>query len=239
MPEQFQSYWDQNIDKWGEKYLDISHGHEVFDRPAWFTSVYNATIGRIERRLMKERYRRTIAFLDKNIEPGVVFSDLGCGTGIFVVEAAKRGAIVNAIDFSESSLATTRRNVEANAPNADVRYIRADLQDDVSLPESYVALAMGVTPYLTDIDKFIAKVIPSTAILCVQYTDARHWANRIRRAIPMLDVRSLQCYAPDEVDASYDKHGGFLCWRDKFATGYIDVVTDPKKFHFEKVGYPR
>ncbi|GEC14309.1 class I SAM-dependent methyltransferase [Nitrobacter winogradskyi] len=239
MPAQFQDYWDKNIDRWGDKYLDISHGHEAFDRPAWFTSIYNSTIGRIERRLMKERYRRTIAFLDKNIEPGVVFSDLGCGTGIFVVEAAKRGAIVNAIDFSESSLATTRRNVEANAPNADVSYIHADLQDDKPLPESYVALAMGVTPYLTDIDKFIAKAIRSAAILCIQYTDPNHWANRIRRTMPVLDVRSLQYYSSDEVDASYDKHDGFLCWRDKFATGYIDVVTNSKKFHFEKVDYPR
>lgn len=97
---------------------------------------------------------------------------------------------------------------------------------------------MGVTPYLTDIDKFIAKVTSRTSVLCVQYTDPNHWANRIRKAFPALDVRSLQCYSPDEVDVSYDKHGGFLCWRDKFATGFIDVVTDPKKFKFEKVDYP-
>jgi len=33
MPAQFQAYWNENIDKWGEKYLDISHGHETFGRP--------------------------------------------------------------------------------------------------------------------------------------------------------------------------------------------------------------
>ena len=77
---------------------------------------------------MKERYRWTIAFLDEYVKPGTVFSDLGCGTGIFVVEAAKRGGIVNAVDFSESSLVATRRAVETCAPDAKVTYVRADVQ---------------------------------------------------------------------------------------------------------------
>ena len=92
------------------------------------TALYNATAGRLERKLMKERNRRTIAFLDEHVKPGTVFSDLGCGTGIFVVEAAKRGGIVSAVDFSESSLVATRRGVETCAPDAKVTYVRADVQ---------------------------------------------------------------------------------------------------------------
>lgn len=225
MPEQFKDYWDKNIDKWGEKYLDISHGHETFDRPAWFTTLYNATAGRLERRLMKERYRLTIALLDRYLKPGMVFSDLGCGTGIFVVEAARRGAIVNAVDFSESSLAATRRNVEMNAADANVTYTQADLQTD-TLPQSDLSLAMGVTPYLTDINAFIENALPRTAILCVQYTDPSHWASRIRHAIPALDVRSLQCYDKDSVYQSYRKNSGILYDRKNFASGYIDEVAN-------------
>lgn len=223
--DKFQDYWNKNIDKWGEKYLEISHGHEVFDRPAWFTSLYNATIGRLERRLMKERYRRTIAFLDEHVGPGTAFSDLGCGTGIFVVEAAKRGArVINAIDFSESSLAITRRRVEEHVPGADVRFIQADLQT-ADLPEVDVTLAMGVTPYLADVDAFIANALPKTKIMCCQFTDSSHWASRIRRAIPALDVRSLQCYEPEYIRAQYARHNGIILERKRFASGYIDIVA--------------
>lgn len=220
-----QDYWDKNIEKWAEKYLDISHGHETFDRPSWFTAAYNATIGRLERRLMKERYRRTIAFLDRYVKPGVVFSDLGCGTGIFVVEAAKRGAVVNAVDFSESALNATRKTVGMYAPDAKVTFIQADVQAG-ELPRSDVTLAMGVTPYLTDIEAFISNALPKTKVMCCQFTDPHNWASRVRRVVPMLDVRSLQCYSREEVDAAYRQSGGVKCEREKFASGFIDVVAN-------------
>ena len=216
MPEQFQDYWDKNIDKWADKYLDISHGHETFDRSALFAALYNSTIGRLERRLMKERYLRTMDFLNRSLQPGMVFSDLGCGTGIFVVEAARRGASVNAVDFSKSSLEATRRTVEMHAPDAKVTYIQADLEN-VDLPQSDVTLAMGVTPYLTDIKAFITNALPKTAIMCVQYTDPDHWASRIRKTFPVLDVRSLQCYGQAEIQAIYLQHGGVLQSRKPFA----------------------
>jgi len=236
MPEKFQDYWDKNIDLWGEKYLDISHGHEKFNRPAWFTAAYNATIGQLERKLMKERYRRTIELMDLHVKPGSVFSDLGCGTGIFVVEAAKRGASVNAIDFSESALASTRRNVEANVPGANVKYVQADLQNVDNLPESDVSLAMGVTPYLTSIDQFTKEALSKTHILCVQYTDPYNWASIVRKMIPALDVRSLQCYDPEYVDGLYTQHRGLLYDRRKFASGFIDQVFNIEKIPAQEIG---
>jgi precorrin-6B methylase 2 len=228
MAEKYQDYWDRNINQWGDKYLEISHGHETFDRPAWFTAVYNATIGVLERRLMKERYRRTIAFIDEYVQPGTVFSDLGCGTGIFVVDAAKRGAVVNAIDFSESSLNTSRRTVSTYVPDAAVTFTQANIQVD-ELPKSDVTLVMGVTPYLSDVEAFMANALPKTGVMCVQYTDPNHWASRIRRALPLLDVRSLQCYDKNMISSLYAKHGGVLCRRDNFASGYIDVVANVER----------
>ena len=224
MAEKYLDYWNENIDRWGDKYLEISHGQESFDRPAWFVAAYNATIGRIERRLMKERYKRTVNFIHEHVTPGISFSDLGCGTGIFVVEAARRGAIVTAVDFSESSLQTTRKTVANHAPDASVTYVQADVQK-ASLPRVDVTLAMGITPYLTDIDAFLFNVLPCTKLLCCQYTDPQHWASVIRRTFPVLDVRSLQCYGKEYIDALYRKNGALLLKREPFASGYIDVVT--------------
>lgn len=224
MNDKYEDYWNRNIDLWADKYLEISHGNETFERPAWFTSIYNATIGQIERKLMKERYRRTVQFIHEYVGPGTKFSDLGCGTGIFVVEAAKRGASVNAVDFSESSLAAARNTVERYVPSASVTFIQADVQTSL-LPKADVTLAMGITPYLTDIDAFLSNVLPRTRILCCQYTDPFAWASIVRKLVPILDVRSLQCYGKAEIDALYQKNGASLLKRDPFASGYIDVVA--------------
>jgi SAM-dependent methyltransferase len=147
MTGNYENYWNKNIDLWADKYLEISHGGETFDRPSWFTGLYNATIGRVERRLMKQRYALTVEFIEEYVKPGTRFSNLGCGPGIFVVEAARRGAIVNAVDFSESSLKAARRIVERNAQGASITFIQADLQKN-PVPKADVTLAMGVTPYI-------------------------------------------------------------------------------------------
>jgi SAM-dependent methyltransferase len=219
----YRAYWDRNIDRWGELYLDISHGHETLAGPAWCSSLYNASIGRIERRLMLERYARTIAFIDACVKPGMVFSDLGCGTGIFVVKALLRGAIVNAIDFSPTALEITKQNVLKHCPGARVTYQHADVQAD-ELPISDVTLAMGLTPYLTDLAGFMERALPKTKLWFCLYVDPTNWANRIRMALPMLNVRGLRCYSKHEVDILYARHGWTLKNRQSFATGYIDLA---------------
>jgi SAM-dependent methyltransferase len=227
MANSYEDYWNKNIHLWADKYLEISHGSEAFDRPGWFVTLYNATIGRIERRLMKQRYVLTVQFIRDYVKPGTRFSDLGCGTGIFVVEAAKLGASVNAVDFSEASLKAARKMLEHHARNASVTFIQADVQKD-SLPESDVTLAMGVTPYLTDIEGFLANVLPRTETLCCQYTDPYAWASVVRRIFPILDVRSLQCYGKADIDALYRAHGASLRRRTNFASGYIDIVASKR-----------
>lgn len=217
----YRDYWDENIDKWGEFYLDISHGHEILPGPRWFTGMYHATIGRLERRLMAQRYARTIEFLDAHIRPGIVLSDVGCGTGIFVVEALRRGAVVNAIDFTDMAIEMTRANVAKHCPTGAVRYYQLDVQQQ-PLPKSDVTLAMGLTPYLTDLPAFFSHTLSNTGMLFCLFVNPRHWANRLRARLPMLNVRGLQCYAVEDVDRLYAQHRWHLIERRRFATGYID-----------------
>jgi SAM-dependent methyltransferase len=221
--ESYKSYWDRNIDSWSDLYLDISHGHETYDRPAWFTRAYHSTIGKHERRLMAQRYALTLDFIDKYVTPGSVLSDLGCGTGIFTVEALRRGASVNAIDFSDSSLRTTQRTVEKHIPEGKVVYQQANVQTD-ALPNSDVTLAMGLAPYLSDIGAFLDRALPATKTMLCLYMDPNHWANRIRSTIPFLNVRELQFAEKSEVDRHYARLGFNLIQRQPFATGYVDLV---------------
>jgi SAM-dependent methyltransferase len=220
----YRAYWERNIDAWGEFYLDISHGQETLAGPRWFSALYRATVGRLERRLMAERYARTIAFLDAYVKPGMVVSDLGCGTGIFVVEALRRGASVNAIDFTASAVDITRKNVAKYCPNGNVKYHQLDVQRD-AIPLSDVTLAMGLTPYLTDLPGFLQHALPRTKLMFCLYVDSNHGANRIRRLVPILNVRNLQCFAREEIDRLYAEHGWTLKERRAFATGFIDLAA--------------
>ena len=220
----YQEYWDCNIDKWGQVYLDISHGHERFSTPGWFTLAYHASIGPIERRLMVERYERTTAFIDSYVKPGMVFSDLGCGTGIFVIQALRRGAKVNAVDFSSSAIEMTRQNVARYCPTGQAHFQQSNVQVD-QLPPSDVTLAMGLTPYLDDLSAFLERALPKTKILYCLYVDPAHWANRFRTLFPFFNVRGLRCYAKADVDKLYVRHGWDLKERRSFATGYIDLAV--------------
>jgi cyclopropane fatty-acyl-phospholipid synthase-like methyltransferase len=219
----YREYWDRNIDKWGELYLHMSHGQEELAGPTWFASLYSSTIGHLERRLMAERYIRTVTFIDMHVKPGTVLSDLGCGTGLFVVEALRRGAVVNAIDFSSSAIEITQRNVATYCPDGKVNFQCLDVQAD-ELPPSDVTLAMGLTPYLNDLAAFMDRALPRTRMLFCLFVDPKHWANRIRWACPLLNVRGLQAYEKGDVDRLYARHGWKLRERQAFGTGYIDLA---------------
>jgi predicted RNA methylase len=222
----YREYWEKNISQWAEFYLDISHGHETLEGPSWLGRAYNATIAKYEARLMRDRFELTRAFIEENVHPGVVLADIGCGTGIFVVKAARRGASVEAIDFSTESLKATRANVERHTPDAVVHYHQLDVQKD-RLPRSDVAIMVGVTPYLSNLSGFLDCVLASTNLLFCQYVDPCHWANRLRRTVPVLNVRRLVFHNSRDVDGCYAEHGWRLDKRFRFATGYVDIVRSP------------
>jgi len=131
---------------------------------------------------------------------------------------------VNAIDFSPAAIEVTRRQVAKYAPDGDARYLLADVRRD-DLPECDVTLVMGLTPYLTDLEGFLNRALPKTNLFYCLYVDPMHWANRIRRGIPFLNVRSLRAYGRREVTEIYRAHNATLIDRSDFASGYIDLVA--------------
>ena len=130
---------------------------------------------------MEKRFKLTMDFVENFSKPGITIADVGCGTGIFTVEMLKRGARVKALDLSTVSLKATQKNVEREVPEFanSVEYIHSDLSV-VPMPKVDVALAMGVTPYVTDITKFYDNILPFTNVFFCLILDPRHWANRVR-----------------------------------------------------------
>ena len=216
-------YWERNIAGFSRVYADQLSA-ERFDRPRWLTALYRMTVMRLERRLMAERYRLVVAFLDRAVRPGMVVADVGCGNGVFVVEALRRGATVIALDYAESALRLTREYVSASVPEraGDVQYLHADIMDTPA-PKADVALAIGVTPYIADLGVFVRHVLAPAVRGYFLWLDATHWANRTRRLLPAINVRDMRAYRAREVERQYV--GLQRIRRDRIGTGWLDEVV--------------
>lgn len=224
----YREYWERNLSDWGALYLDASHGRETLFASKPFAWLYRRAVVPFEARLMRRRYDLTLAFIETYARPGAVVSDIGCGTGIFTVALLRRGCRVQAIDFSHAALDATRNAVEANCPEAvdRVSYHHLDVARD-ALPKSDLAFAMGVTPYIEDIEAFYQNVFASTGLLYVLLVDPSHWINRLRTVMPVLNVRRLQFFAPARADDLIARHDWRLVVRRRFASGYLDLVAAP------------
>lgn len=219
-----QAYWNDNIEKWGELYLNISHSRESLDAPGWLVFFYKKIIIPYEARLMAERFCLTMSFIDRYVREGIVAVDVGCGTGIFTVEMLRRGAKVKAVDFSHNALSLTRSLVEKFVPEkvGNVSYLLMDVSCE-RLPDSDIVLSMGVTPYLQAIAPFYDNILPTTKIFYCHILDPDHWANRIRAALPFLNVRNMHWFSRIEVDSILSRHHWQLIERKAFASGYLDL----------------
>jgi SAM-dependent methyltransferase len=222
-------YWNQNIEKWGKLYLEISHSEERLNAPRWLEFLYHLIITPIEARLMTERFKLTMHFIEQHIKRDMVAVDLGCGTGIFTVEMLKRGASVIAVDYAQSSLDLTRKAVEELVPNAAnrIKYLLADITHQ-ALPYSDIVLVMGVTPYVENISNFLGNILPHTQMLYCLFLDPKHWTNRVRKYISVLNVRNLYCFDKKIIDELYLKYEWNLINRKKFASGYLDLAASSK-----------
>ena len=222
--ERTRAYWESNIGRFGMFYSDISR--EELLGPRWLRATYRGTVMRLERRLMMDRYKDALSFMDGHVRAGMTVADIGCGTGVLTVELLRRGARVVALDYALTALDLTRRLVEECAPEraGDVQYVHADVTETV-VPQSDAAIALGVTPYVADIARMYANVLPVTSTFYCLVTDARHWANRLRCAVPMLNVRRLRFHTRETVDALLARHGFRLVSRRTLGTGFLDVAV--------------
>jgi SAM-dependent methyltransferase len=224
MGKKTQNYWESNIENWGKLYLESSHYEEQFDRPAFIQFFYHKLISPTESKLMVERYNRALEFIRKYVKSGMTVVDAGCGTGILSIEMLKQGAQVIAVDFSQKALDTTRTAIEHVLPEKtnSVKYILLDLEKD-KLPASDIVIAMGVTPYIQDIDAYFNNILPTTSMFYCLYIDPEHWINRIRKIVHFINVRDLHFYNKSIVDKQYEKYNWKLIDRKPFATGYLDI----------------
>ena len=84
--KQPKDYWDKNIERWGQFYLEESHLGEEFYSSKFVSFIYRIFVVPIESRLMEQRFKLTMDFVENFSKPGITFADVGCGTGILLLK---------------------------------------------------------------------------------------------------------------------------------------------------------
>ncbi|OGN90480.1 MAG: hypothetical protein A2Z70_01015 [Chloroflexi bacterium RBG_13_48_17] len=220
-------YWQKNIEAYGKFYDKTSEEQIIASKP--LAALYRAFIFPAERRLVLERYRKVIGFIERSVKPGMRVVDLGCGTGVFTTELLLRGASVIAVDYVETALTATKKRVIEMLPEkqSNIEYLFLDVMEK-PLPKSDVVIAIGVAPYIDSIETFMNHILPTTDRFYCLFLNKYHWINRVRRLLRFLNVRRYR-YSDDKIIKELlTKDGFLLVSREKIATGYLDEIERKK-----------
>lgn len=119
----------------------------------WFNKTF--------RKAVFERY--DVTFRESGDVAGKNVLDIGCGSGVYSVDFARRGAAkVLGIDFSENMLQLARAEAATHGVTDRTEFVCRNFLD-VDLPREFdVTIAMGVFDYLPEPLPFLRKMVSVT-----------------------------------------------------------------------------
>jgi 2-polyprenyl-3-methyl-5-hydroxy-6-metoxy-1,4-benzoquinol methylase len=93
---------------------EIEHGRYLLTHGAGKVWNWETPAGRV-------RWRRRVAMLAGDLQPGMHVLELGCGTGYFTRELARTGASITAVDISPELLAIALQQYQADSVRFEVQ----------------------------------------------------------------------------------------------------------------------
>jgi NDP-4-keto-2,6-dideoxyhexose 3-C-methyltransferase len=212
-------YWERNIEGFAGFYDKGSE--EALGGPRLIRKLYHALVLPIEKFYMKKRYNMVRRFIEDYVGSGDTFADIGCGSGIFSILAAEKGARVIALDFAQSALDLTERNVPKNL-KSQIRIALIDISKQ-SVPRVNSAIAIGVLPYVQDSGKFVANIAASADLIMFNFLNADHPINLIRSKLKPLDPRQYFYHKQAAICDHLSKFGHRIISSERLATGTMIV----------------
>lgn len=152
-------------------------------------SLFMQWIDKMFRSDMFERYRLTYQALEPMSGKSVL--DVGCGSGPYCVEAARRGSKrILGIDMAQGMIDLGRhRSVAANV--ADKCEFRLGTFPECALEEVFdYAIVMGVMDYIADPLAFLSSLAQQVRIRAVLSFPSKHW---FRTPLRRLRYRIKKC----------------------------------------------
>src|SRR5580692_10853757 len=124
-------------------------------------SPWSRAVNRVFRKAVFQRYE--ITFREAGDVAGKSILDIGCGSGIYAVDFARRGAKrVLGVDFSGNMLRLAREEATRRGVDEICDFRQADFSE-AAFDEAFdVAIAMGVFDYLPDPAPFLQKMASVT-----------------------------------------------------------------------------
>jgi magnesium-protoporphyrin O-methyltransferase len=204
-----------------------------FDRAAvTFDTFYDAkrspAMQWVDRRFradMFERFQRTF----RAVEPiaGKRVLDVGCGSGLYAVEAASRGAVeVLGIDVAPAMLDLARKRAEVNGVVDRCSFVTGAFPDTKPDTAYDASIVMGVMDYVPDPLKFLRALRECTAGTAVISFPSRHW---FRTPLRKIRYRIKRCpvwfYEGNQVDRLLRDAGFTSVLVDKIPGAGMDLVA--------------
>ena len=153
------------------------------------------------RKAVFERY--TITFEQAGDVAGKKILDVGCGSGVYSVDFARRGAgRVVGVDFSENMLKLAKQEAERHQVTDMCEFIQADFLD-LDLEEKFdISIAMGVFDYVPDQVAFLRKMAALTTdkviVAFPSHSLLREPARRLR--YKLAGKGDIYLYGEDDVE---------------------------------------
>jgi 2-polyprenyl-3-methyl-5-hydroxy-6-metoxy-1,4-benzoquinol methylase len=196
-----------------------SHERKVgtyFDRAAsTFDTFYDHNrslfMQRIDRKFRSDVFKRySLTF--ETIEPlkDRTVLDIGCGSGPYVVEAARRGVKrAVGLDMAPAMLELARQRSAAAGVSDKCEFVIGTFPQDSPQETFDYAIVMGVMDYIADPSAFLSALIQRIQLCAVVSFPSRHWFRTpLRRVRYWLKRCPVYFYEPQQID-NLSKAAGF------------------------------
>lgn len=120
--------------------------------PKEYDAWYETPLGRLS-----DRFEKELVFSLIEAKPGEAILDVGCGTGTYTIELARRGLKAGGIDSSEEMLAWAKE--KARRKDLETTFQRADAMN-LPFPESSfeVVISTGLLCFLVEPEKALIEM---------------------------------------------------------------------------------